>query len=64
MYHDLPMNDPMQRQPDTTKAREILGWDAKVSRAECMKLTYDYFKTLSSEELLKEEHKDSTKYIH
>jgi len=54
----------MQRQPDTTKAKEILGWEAKVSRSEGMKITYDYFKTLSSEELLKEEHKDFTNYIH
>src|SRR5215213_3554641 len=28
VYHPLPMNDPMQRQPDTTKAKEILGWEA------------------------------------
>jgi len=64
VYHPLPINDPMQRQPDTTKAKEILGWEAKVSRSEGMKITYDYFKTLSTEELLKEEHKDFTKYIH
>ena len=65
MYIDpLPMNDPLQRQPDTTKAKEILGWEAKVNRAEGMKITYDYFKSLSKEELMKEEHKDFTKYIH
>ena len=64
VYHPLPVNDPMQRQPDITKAREILGWEAKVSRSEGMKITYEYFKTLSSEELLKEEHKDFSKYIH
>jgi dTDP-glucose 4,6-dehydratase len=49
----------MQRQPDTTKAKEILGWEAKVNREEGMKLTYDYFQIFTqSEELLKEEHKD------
>ena len=64
VYHPLPVNDPMQRQPNITKAREILGWEAKVSRAEGMKLTYEYFKSLSPEELAKEEHKDFTKYIH
>ena len=58
VYHPLPVNDPMQRQPDITKAKEILGWEAKVSRAQGMQLTYDYFKTLSAEELLKEEHKE------
>ena len=46
------------------KAKEILGWEAKVSREEGMKITYDYFKSLSKEELMKEEHKDFTKYIH
>ena len=64
VYHPLPINDPMQRQPDTTRAKSILGWDAKVSREEGMKLTYDYFKSLSLEELLKEEHKDFKGYIH
>jgi dTDP-glucose 4,6-dehydratase len=54
----------LQRQPDTTKARELVGWEAKVNRAEGMKITYEYFKSLSSEELLKEEHKDFTGYIH
>jgi dTDP-glucose 4,6-dehydratase len=64
VYHPLPINDPMQRQPDTTRAKEILGWEAKVSREEGMKLTYEYFKSLSSEELLKEDHKDFKGYIH
>jgi dTDP-glucose 4,6-dehydratase len=64
IYKDLPVNDPMQRQPDTTRAKEILGWEAKVSRSEGMKITYDYFKSLSPEELAKEEHKDFSKYIY
>src|SRR6186713_857537 len=51
VYHPLPINDPLQRQPDTTKAKELLGWEAKVNRAEGMKITYDYFKSLSKEEL-------------
>ena len=63
VYHPLPVNDPLQRQPDTSKAKDILGWEAKVSRAEGMKITYDYFKSLSKEELLKEEHKDFSGYI-
>src|SRR5436190_2590545 len=53
IYKDLPVNDPMQRQPDTTKAKEILGWSAKVNREEGMKITYEYFKSLSPEELAK-----------
>jgi dTDP-glucose 4,6-dehydratase len=64
VYHPLPINDPLQRQPDITRAKEILGWEAKVSRQEGMKITYEYFKSLSLEELLKEEHKDFKGYIH
>jgi dTDP-glucose 4,6-dehydratase len=63
VYHPLPLNDPLQRQPDITKAREILGCEPKIGRAEGMKITYEYFKSLSSEELLKEDHKDFSKYI-
>jgi len=47
----LPVDDPKQRKPDITKAREILGWEPKVSRAEGLKITYEYFKGLSKEEL-------------
>ncbi len=53
----LPQDDPKQRKPDITKAREILGWEPKVSRAEGLKITYDYFKSLSKEELFKTEHR-------
>jgi dTDP-glucose 4,6-dehydratase len=63
VYHPLPINDPLQRQPDTTKAKELLGWEAKVSRSVGMKITYDYFRSLSREELSKEEHKDFSSYI-
>lgn len=62
IYKPLPEDDPMQRQPDTTRAREILGWEAKVSRSEGMKKTYDYFKSLSPDELHRSEHKDFTKH--
>ncbi|MEY2671020.1 MAG: hypothetical protein RLZZ577_1336, partial [Bacteroidota bacterium] len=63
VYHLLPINDPLQRQPDISKAKELLGWEAKVGRAEGMKITYEYFKSLSPEELSKEEHKDFSNYI-
>lgn len=62
-YKPLPKDDPMQRQPDITKAREILGWEPKVSRAEGLKITYEYFKQLSPEELNASEHYDFEKYI-
>ncbi|HRH48994.1 MAG TPA: SDR family oxidoreductase [Panacibacter sp.] len=53
IYKPLPVDDPKQRQPDITKAKEILGWQPKVNRAEGLKATYDYFKALPKEELYK-----------
>jgi len=58
IYKDLPQDDPMQRQPDISKAKEILGWEPKVGRAEGMQKTFDYFKSLSKEDLEKTEHRD------
>jgi dTDP-glucose 4,6-dehydratase len=43
VYLDLPVDDPKQRQPDITKANEILGWSPKVDRAEGLKITYEHF---------------------
>ena len=43
IYKPLPKDDPKQRQPDITKAREILQWEPKVSRSEGLKLTLEYF---------------------
>jgi dTDP-glucose 4,6-dehydratase len=63
IYKDLPVDDPKQRQPDITKAKEILGWEPKVNRSEGLKLTYDYFKSLSQEELMETDHYNFDKYI-
>ena len=43
-YKPLPKDDPKVRQPDITKAREILGWEPTVSREEGLKITMEYFK--------------------
>lgn len=64
IYKDLPVDDPKQRQPDITKARELLKWEPKVSRSEGLKLTYAYFKSLKPEELNEKEHIDFEQYIH
>ena len=56
-YRVLPTDDPKQRQPDITRAREILDWEPKISRAEGLRLTYDYFKNLSKDELYNSEHR-------
>jgi len=64
VYRPLPENDPLQRQPDITLAKKILNWEPKIDRKIGLQKTFDYFKTLSKEELLKEEHKDFSKYIY
>lgn len=50
IYKPLPVDDPKQRQPDITRAKKILGWQPRVSRADGLKITYDYFRSLSPEE--------------
>ncbi|TRX49352.1 SDR family oxidoreductase [Fulvivirga sp. M361] len=63
IYKPLPKDDPMQRQPDISKAKEILGWEPKVSRQEGLAITYDFFKGLSEEELNASEHYSFEGYI-
>lgn len=46
IYKPLPKDDPKQRCPDITRARTILNWEPKVGRAEGLKRTYDYFKSV------------------
>jgi dTDP-glucose 4,6-dehydratase len=53
VYKPLPTDDPKQRRPDITKAKEILNWQPKVNRAEGLKITYEYFKSLPKDELYK-----------
>lgn len=43
-YRPLPKDDPQQRQPNISLAKEVLDWEPKVSRAEGMAKTYEYFK--------------------
>ena len=54
IYKPLPVDDPKQRRPDITKAKEILGWSPTIDRAEGLKRTYDYFKSLPKEEWSKQ----------
>jgi dTDP-glucose 4,6-dehydratase len=44
IYEPLPQDDPKQRQPDITKAKQLLGWEPKVDRHEGLKRTLEYFK--------------------
>ena len=62
VFKPLPKNDPLQRKPDITKAKEILGWEPQIGRKEGMQRTYAYFKSLTKEELEKVEHRDFTSF--
>jgi dTDP-glucose 4,6-dehydratase len=63
VYEDLPVNDPRQRQPDINKAKELLDWEPKINRKEGFRKTYDYFLTLTQEELYHKDHNDFENFI-
>jgi dTDP-glucose 4,6-dehydratase len=63
IYKELPVDDPKQRCPDISQAQNVLDWKPKVSRQEGLKITYEYFKSLSKEELFEKEHMNFDKYI-
>jgi dTDP-glucose 4,6-dehydratase len=49
-YEPLPQDDPKQRQPDITKARQLLGWEPKIDLETGLRLSLDYFKKAVAEE--------------
>ncbi|MAJ31770.1 MAG: NAD-dependent dehydratase [Flavobacteriaceae bacterium] len=61
-FKSLPKDDPLQRQPDISKAKELLSWQPKVQRHKGMQKTLDYFKSQSKHELNKTEHRDFNKH--
>ncbi len=63
IYKPLPENDPLKRQPNIEKAKSLLNWEPKVSRSDGLKLTYEYFTSLSKEDLYKKEHNNFETYI-
>lgn len=63
IYKPLPQDDPKQRQPDITKAKNILGWEPKISRSEGLRITYEYFKSLPQEVLFQRDHKNFDQYV-
>jgi dTDP-glucose 4,6-dehydratase len=63
VYRELPTDDPKQRRPDITKAQTLLNWEPQIDRAEGLKRTYAFFKTLSQEELMETDHYNFDKYI-
>jgi len=62
VYNLLPKDDPKQRQPDITRAKNVLGWEPKVSREEGLRITYDYFKALPSEDWNEDHREFKNKY--
>lgn len=63
IFKPLPADDPKQRRPDISLAKELLDWTPKVQRQEGLQRTYAYFKSLSSDELYHMEHKNFDQYI-
>jgi len=54
IFKSLPVDDPKQRQPDITKAKKLLGWQPTVDRKQGLRITYEYFQSLSPEEWRKQ----------
>ena len=57
IFKPLPVNDPIKRKPDITKAMSILNWKPEVSRKKGLEKTFNYFKNLSLKELNKKQNK-------
>ena len=62
IYKPLPENDPLKRKPNIDLAKKILRWVPKIQRAKGLKLTYEYFCTLSENELNLKEHQNFQSY--
>lgn len=62
VFKPLPVDDPLQRKPDITLAKKLLNWEPKIAQNEGMKITFNYFKSLSLEELHRKNHKDFSNY--
>lgn len=46
VYEDLPEDDPKRRRPDITKAQTLLGWNPVVDRADGLRTTLEYFRSV------------------
>ena len=63
IYKELPVDDPLQRQPNISLAKKILRWQPNVERQEGLQKTLNYFKSLSQEKWYKTEHKTFDSFI-
>jgi dTDP-glucose 4,6-dehydratase len=57
VFKPLPINDPIKRKPDISKAVKILNWQPLISRKKGLENTFNYFKSLSLEELNRKNNK-------
>ena len=46
IYNPLPQDDPKRRKPDITRAQTLLGWEPTINRADGLKRTLEYFRTV------------------
>jgi UDP-glucuronate decarboxylase len=46
VFQPLPADDPMQRRPDITLAKKVLGWEPKINLDEGLARTIDYFRSI------------------
>ncbi len=44
VFEPLPQDDPLQRRPDITRAKQLLGWEPRISLEEGLRLSIDYFR--------------------
>jgi dTDP-glucose 4,6-dehydratase len=52
-HEPLPQDDPKKRQPDITRARQLLGWEPKVQLEQGLRMSLDYFKKAVADEIAK-----------
>ena len=52
IFKPLPKDDPKKRRPDISKAKALLEWSPKTKRKKGLLKTYEYFKTIGSDELI------------
>ena len=62
IYEPLPTNDPMQRKPDISVANKELNWNPTISRSNGINITYNWFKSLSKDQLNKQEHRNFVEF--
>ncbi len=52
VFEPLPQDDPLQRKPDISKARRLLGWEPKISLEEGLKLSMEYFRSTLEQQVV------------